>query len=215
MKYECSEDRFLKDCANHEMTVLRDDGVNRHLRFKKPGSGAYWFDLITWPGALCIDGDCGTYVFKRLTDMFEFFRTDRTYMTKDGSKLAINPSYWGEKLASIGKNEKYEEFDSDAFDLIIKEYVADWCKEHRDTTTAHERRDLWDEVMDQVVNSDDHRKEGNAYDFSSRVNEEENFYFQDLFEHNFNRYTFHFIWCCYAIAWGVLQYDNRTQEVAA
>ena len=212
MKYECSEDRFLKDCSAHEMTILRDDGVNRHLRFKKPGTSSYWFDLITWPGTLCIDGDCGTYVFRRLEDMFQFFRTDRAYMTKDGCKLAINPSYWGEKLVSIGKNEKYEEFDSDAFDLIIKEYVANWCKEHRDTTTAAERRDLWDEVMDMVVNSDDGLKERNAYDFHSRVNADENFYFKDLFERNFKRYTFHFIWCCYAIAWGVLQYDTKHQE---
>lgn len=33
---ECTEERFLKDVAQHEMTVLRDDGVSRHLRFQNP-----------------------------------------------------------------------------------------------------------------------------------------------------------------------------------
>ena len=65
-KQSCTEERFLKDAAAHQMEVLRDDGVNRHLRFKNPESSAYWFEIITWPGTLCIDGDMGTFVFRRL-----------------------------------------------------------------------------------------------------------------------------------------------------
>lgn len=213
-KYECSEERFLKDVANHTMTILRDDGVNRHLRFKKPGSSSYWFDLITWPGTLCIDGDCGTYVFRRLEDMFQFFRTDRTRMTKDGNTLAINPSYWGEKLVSVGKNEGFTEFDSEAFDKVIMERLVSWIKDHRDTTTKDERRELWDAVADIVINEDSNgdRKQLAAYDFSHKVNQKlRAFRFDDLFESSFNRYTFHFIWCCYAIAYGVLQYDTTKE----
>ena len=33
----CDQQRFERDVASHEMTVIRDDGVNRHLCFKKPG----------------------------------------------------------------------------------------------------------------------------------------------------------------------------------
>ena len=54
-KYSCTEERFLKNAAAHQMEVLRDDGVNRHLRFRNPESSAYWFDIITWPGTLCIE----------------------------------------------------------------------------------------------------------------------------------------------------------------
>lgn len=43
----CTVDRFLKDAENHKMTVVRDDGVYRHLRFMKPETTSYWFDLIT------------------------------------------------------------------------------------------------------------------------------------------------------------------------
>ena len=53
-KYSCTEEQFLKDAADHQMEVLRDDGVNRHLRFRNPESNAYWFDIITWPGALLL-----------------------------------------------------------------------------------------------------------------------------------------------------------------
>lgn len=94
MNYECTEERFLKDVAKHEMTVIRDDGINRHLRFKNPNDSSYWFDLITWPGTLCIDGDCGTYVFKRTPDMFQFFRTDSTSLPNgktDSVKLQSIP----------------------------------------------------------------------------------------------------------------------------
>ncbi len=71
---QCDEARFLKDVANHEMQIIRDDGVQRHLRFKKPGTMCYHFDLITWGGHLCYTGDMGTYVFTRVHDMFDFFR---------------------------------------------------------------------------------------------------------------------------------------------
>lgn len=85
MSDQCTEKRFLGDVAKHQMTILRDDGVNRHVRFKQPNSSNMFFDLITWPGCLCYTGDMGTYVFRRLEDMFEFFRTDREHQhLKDG-----------------------------------------------------------------------------------------------------------------------------------
>ena len=89
----CTEQIFLRDISMHQMSVLRDDGVNRHIRFKTPGTNSMYFDIITWPGFLCYTGDMGTYVFRRLEDMFQFFRTDREHMTlRDGATLAINLS---------------------------------------------------------------------------------------------------------------------------
>ena len=71
-----TEQEFLNDVRGHAMTILRDDGVHRHLRFKKPGSGTYWFDLITWPGTLCIDGDMGTYVFRFIMENYVNMNTE-------------------------------------------------------------------------------------------------------------------------------------------
>ncbi len=82
------ETRFKKDVSEHQMNVIKNEGVYRHLTFQKPGTSVYYFEIITTPGLLTINGDMGTYVFSRLHDMFEFF----------GDKQGINPSYWGEKL---------------------------------------------------------------------------------------------------------------------
>lgn len=205
---ECTEELFLRDVQGHTMEVLRDDGVYRHLRFRKPrpASSSYWFDLITWPEMLCINGDMGTYVFSRLTDMFEFFRTDKRH----DHQLGINLGYWAEKLKAPNSRAA-EEFDSKKFDTAIKGLLIDWIKEHRGDTSKEERRDLWETVGEEVLNlSDDqdgNRKQAAAYDFCHQVNPARKFYFRDLFELDFQDYTFHFVWCCYAIAWGIQRYD--------
>ena len=119
----CTEKRFLDNVAHHDMTILRNDGVDRHLRFRKPGTIIYGFDLITWPGHLCITGDCGTYVFSRVDDMFCFFRMSiNDFNHHKDRAVNINPGYWGEKLLSVGRNAGYKEFDESAFKDRVKQY---------------------------------------------------------------------------------------------
>lgn len=204
MNYACTEERFLEDVKGHAMTVLRDDGVFRHLRFKRPDSGSYWFDLITWGGTLCIDGDCGTYVFRRLEDMFQFFRTDREHGQKDGRTLFINPGYWGEKLQSVARQGGYEEFSDERFVAAIKDRFQDWCEDHEPDEAT--KGDLWGSIQDEVLLCENgHESQQAAHDFH---HEPTGFEFSDFFESRLTDYTFHFIWCCYAIAWGVKTYDE-------
>lgn len=216
-QYACTDDGFLQDAGSHVMTVIRDDGVHRHLRFRKapPAGSEYWFDLITWPGSLCIDGDMGTYVFRRLDDMFKFFRTDREYNEKRGRKLCINLSYWAEKLQA-NPNNGVKEFDEECFNRVIRERLVNWMRDKRDRTTKEERRDLWDAVHNEVIYVDgDDRKQIAAYDFAHPVRPGLQFGFHDLWEFNFERYTFHFEWVCYAIAWGVKTYDESKTTATA
>lgn len=209
MGNRCTEELVLKDLGRHEMTVIRDDGVHRHIRFKRPDSGTYWFDLITWPGTLCIDGDCGTYVFRRLEDMFQFFRTDREYALRTGCQLAINPGYWGEKLQSISRFGKgYKEFSEDRFRQAVKDEFDAWVdsEEPSEETKAA----LWDELEDRVLSyagEGAHEAIRAAMDFEPDDGEVL-FEMRDFYEHRLEDYTFHFIWCCYAIAWGVKKYDE-------
>lgn len=35
------------------------------------------------------------------------------------------------------------------------------------------------------------------------------FTFTDLWDHDFKDFTFRFQWCCYALAWGIQQYDQK------
>lgn len=216
MSHEPTEQSFLKDVAEHKMIVLRDDGIYRHLRFKKPETGCMRFDLVTWPGYLAYSGDMGCYVFSRLNDMFQFFRTDREAQDLDaGQTLAINLSYWSEKLQAVDGNRHAagaEEFSEEKFARVINEYRVQWMRDLRELGACKDdRRDLWEAVESEVINADGdsggHRKQCAAHDFSHRVAGRD-FYFRDLFEHSFTDYTFRFVWCCYALAWGIQQYDN-------
>lgn len=213
-----TQEEFLRDVADHEMTVLREDGVHRHVRFKRPGTGCYHFELITWPGQLCYTGDMGTFVFCRLNDMFDFFRRDREHYANHGRTLAINLGYWGEKLVAVDANGansggKAKQFDKEKFTRVINEYRVTWMRRGKEqgTLDKEQRRALWEQVQDEVLDRADdgeHYAQIAAYEFSFRKDgrdwsrDEPVSQFEDLFEHDFTEYTHAFVWCCYALAWG-------------
>lgn len=210
-EYPCPIEQFIKNTAQHNMTVIRDDGVHRHLHFRKPrpAGSEYWFDLITWPGTLCIDGDMGTYVFKRIEDMFEFFRTDRDYALRNGCQLAINPSYWGEKLQSVSRfGEGFMEFSEHRFRDAVKQEFDEWVESELPSEEA--KAALWQELEDNVLScaSDGHIRAVDAALAFKSDDDKLEFEMRDFWEHRLEDYTFHFIWCCYAIAWGVKTYDE-------
>ena len=89
---ELTESGFLAEVKNHKLTVIRDDGLYRHLRVGVPGTIMESWHIITWPGYLAMVGDMGDWVFRRMDDMFQFFRSD------PGNGLQVNPYYWSEKL---------------------------------------------------------------------------------------------------------------------
>jgi len=109
-------ERFKRDTKDHEMTVLHEDGLYRHLRFRKPAGGysEYWFDLVTWPGVLVIRGDMETFAFSRAEDMLAFFRECGR----------VNPGYWGEKLLAP-RSRDVRRYSEDKFRQIITETAAE------------------------------------------------------------------------------------------
>lgn len=208
----CDEDKFLRDIAEHKMTIIRADGVNRHLRFQKPGSTCMHFDLITWPGYLCYAGDMGTYVFQRLHDMFEFFRTDRVHMKlRDGQTLAINPGYWGEKLEAIDRDAEYKKWSPEKFEARIRDEFANWLNENE--ASRETRAEASDQFEDEVIAEIECGKEA-AYRAACEFDYEGETPFLDWWEVDSDEYTYRFIWCCYALTWGIQQYDLNTAEVA-
>jgi len=104
---------FVEDTKNHKLTIIKDDGVYRHLHCSS-GSSCYHFDIVTYPGHLCYSGDMGCFVFQRTKDMFEFFRSESG---------RINPDYWGGKLEA----GKAKEFSEECFMGIINGMVNDAC----------------------------------------------------------------------------------------
>jgi len=78
-----TKDIFLADVKDHKMEIICDNQSIRLLKFRKPNTNCFWFEILTWPGSLCITGDCGSFMFRRSPDMFNFFRGDN-----------INLQYW-------------------------------------------------------------------------------------------------------------------------
>ncbi|MDP8640082.1 hypothetical protein [Serratia marcescens] len=208
MKEENVLERFKRDTRNHSMSVDNDNGVFRHLHFSRGGSSCYHFTLTTWPGHLCIGGDMGTYVFRRLHDMFDFFRMDHRDYQRHGDDPVINIGYWAEKL-QMGcgySREIFTEWSSDAFEARAQEFYDDWLEGIED----HD--DITDEIKAEELASINELKRGSyseweagtAYqEFSSEYID-----LSDFWEDNCRRVTSGFIWCLFAIVWGIQQYDR-------
>lgn len=202
--------RFLRDVKDHQLTVIHEDGVHRHLRFKRPGTMCMHFDLITWPGYLCYTGDMGTYVFTRVHDMLTFFRAEKP----EEMFRYIDRSYWAEKVEAQDKGDGIKKFSEKKFNRVVMEHLVSWIRENRDTTTKEERRDLWDAVVSEVIRADGdiggYRKQIAANEFDHRVNDTVgSFWFRDFWESNTDEWTTRFNWCCLALRWAVSQYDAQ------
>lgn len=204
-KYKFTQEEFLRDVSRHVMTVVRDDGVNRHLHFQRPGDSCYWFDIITWGGRLYIGGDCGTWVFNRLHDMFEFFRSGNG---------RINPSYWAEKLESTPRKGA-EEFSEDRFKEVVNGYRVRWVRDaaRENILSKEQRRELWEAVESEVMQAlgayGEHGAMLAAHDFEWRsLQVRRPWWFEDFGDHRFTEHTHQYLWNCYAIVWAIQRYDE-------
>ena len=212
---------FDIEIVDHEMRIHLDDGLYRHIRYQKPGTGVQYFNLTTFPHHLCISGDMGTYVFSRVEDMFGFFRDP-------GMSKGINLGYWGEKLKSVSTFGGYEKFNVEEF----KECVETRFIEYRDYLDDGDLADkIWAGIKATVVDPANDDGDGwvamqSAIEYkyqeeddrtfkdvleSKKVIEIENI-FQDFGETGCNRYEHNYIWCLWAIVHGIKMYDEFKRQ---
>lgn len=236
--------RFAKDTARHELTVLRDDGLYRHLRFRQPAdpeskrwTGAYWFDLVTWPGNLVINGDMETFAFAREEDMFGFFRGHKP-----------NPGYWAEKLRAPRPRD-VREFSNDHFrqhvlDVLseaeeaggipggLREAVQLEVLEHDETSYEDGARRVLADFRYGIFTftgtcSCGDITEGLTEDSAPgwhaahllkghkpRTRRTGGFLFEDTWEWDLSDWSYQFLWCCHAIPWGIAKYDEAKRTVS-
>ncbi|BCE02955.1 hypothetical protein [Marinicellulosiphila megalodicopiae] len=196
-------EEFKKHVENHSMQVLSDNGVNRTLEFRNNGSSNRYFTITTWSNHLCISGDMGTFVFARLEDMFNFFRSD-------DDELNIQGGYWSEKLEA-GKHMAFDqdrlvtalykriyyyfEIDDDQFNEIYE----DEDHEHHQVIV-----DLKDNVID-CIEEYNYASLINDFESPSDHNPLEDFFIDCGYE--CESPTYHYVWCKYAIVWAIKQYD--------
>ncbi len=194
--------RFARETAEHEMTILHDDGLYRHVRFRNPKTGNMWFELITTPGTLIFQGDGDGFTFQRVPDMFEFFRGPVDY---------VNPRYWWEKVTD--GRDRAERYYSNLMKQHLREAVAEAIREDPELAP------LKDQVERELIGSYDIENEHAAVaavmDFSFYKNDDDrydpyanaDFQFQDTYDWRVRDYDWWYLWACQAIVWGIRQYD--------
>jgi hypothetical protein len=202
---EPTAETFLRDVAEHQMQVKLNNGIYRHIHFARTNNEwNMWFDLVTWPGFLTISGDMGTWTFARLEDMFTFFRSSKG--------LHVNPSYWAEKLQNGNNNGRnnakvYEEemFKSQLLAQIGGYYGLEGKELEEVTQAVIEEVLVHDCKYDLMIA---------ARDFTHTLSTGRKFQFSCEMPDG-RDYSYHFIWCLYAIVWGIKQWDAENARRAA
>lgn len=193
-------DYFKASTRNHEMTVLHDDGVYRHIRCAEPGTGIWSWSLVTWPGYLTIVGDLESFTFSREHDMFDFFAHDRG---------RINPHYWAEKITNDDARKATRKFCSEkARAAVVEDFLQQ--RHYRTGEAADAFRDLRYHVLDQIEHLDETEFYGEANSWRYFGGWE----FEETYEWDVQDWDVHYLYACHAIAWGVNKY-RAAKEVAA
>lgn len=207
--YAESAARFAADTRSHEMTVLLDQGLYRHLRFESPDGSGYRFDLHTSPNRLMFHGAVGTYVFSvwPTEDMFSLFRD---------SPVGDQPNfgYWNEKL--VAWSEPAIQFSNGLFDKQVAHELAEAECDWPGVT------DDWTEKTSGFFAVYDVETEQGAryatYDFSYRHEDaepwESPFKFSDSARWVLDDYDWRYLWTCHAALYGISQF-NAAKAVTA
>jgi len=217
-------ERAREEFAAHEMTVLLDQGLYRHLRFRTPGTFSYSFDLVTWPGHLAVVGDIGDHVFCRLTDMVEFF-------AGDARRGTINEHYWAQKLVAPS-HMHVREWSWERYEKCVAEWLDSAC----DQLVRHQRGDgkwfmsplriehgagrdgaalLRQAVSDQLTGPYAEIDDLDSAHRALRDFEHDGVSISDSWEWDLTEYRFAFLLACWAVSFGVRMYLDATAKAAA
>lgn len=196
-----AEEHFPANVAEHEMTVMLDSGLYRHIRFKKPGTRMYYFDLTTWPGFLAITGDMGSYVFSRLEDMFQFFR-----IRTGGS---IDYRYWAEKCEASDRDCGMTDWDEEAYVEWIDSMVEDTLN-HPYDVGSRSLSDFKEQI--EALRGAQHDKDEAERALADFCDSD---WIDEIPYQYFEQPSYHLAWCLNAIRWGIEKYDEVKNGVTA
>jgi hypothetical protein len=191
--YASSLARFKAETRNHELTVLKDEGMYRHLVFTDPKGSFYRFDLVTWPNNLFVRGDGISFGFSihPTVDLFRLFR--------ESNHGDINPGYWQEKVTA-GRGDVKDWSEEKFRTWVMEEAVgAEAC--YPGAVAA---------VGQQILHSEDHSLEyrGTAeYAVASFSHGDFRLRIPDTWEQSFDDFSWEYLFACRAIVWGIRQYD--------
>jgi hypothetical protein len=187
-------DRFKRETADHQLTVLHDHDGYRHLRYEDPQRiGNHRFDLITWPNGMTIRADGPTFTLSLYptADLFDMVRGS----SHDGG---INPGYWQE-LVRAGK---LRDWSQDKFCAWLTAKAAADEAAHPGLSEA---------VREQILESDEHNLE---YEDGARTavawfdHDGYELRFPAGWEQSFDDWSWEWLWACHALVRGIAEYDR-------
>ncbi|MEU1663652.1 hypothetical protein ABZ547_08550 [Streptomyces sparsogenes] len=201
--------RFARETAGHQMTVIHDDGLYRHLRFANPNSGLYWYEITTTPGQLVFSGDGESFVFRLADDMFEMFR-------RSAEAGGINAGYWAEKCRT-GNARSYSR---ELFEKYVEKQVAKGEQYYPGL-----RDDVREEIFDSPVYNVDYEPAAlmTAFGYEYYLEPGRNpagrgsFHFTYVYEWELKDFDWWFLFALHAIKDAIAQYDaaRKPEAVAA
>ena len=185
---------FLKDVSNHSLKILKDDGVYRHLVATNQGSSVNRFEIVTYPNYLVVCGDMGDFLFRRLFDMFTFFRD------------LPNMSYAEEKCEA-GETRQF--CPETAMESVIDRVAECWDKSKSELTPE----ELEDIQSLSIETSDEYAFMDSINDLCQwpdlQVGDKLCEGFQEDFYPTLDARTYRFEWCVRAIHWAIQEYDKQ------
>lgn len=190
---------FPSDVAEHEMTVLMNEGIYRHLRFAVPDDSHLAFEVVTAPNILIFFGDMGSFAFNRHKDNFHLFRGQKT----DGMY-----GYWAEKLQAVDKGEGYHKWSQREFEESVYGYVDEDWEFEDDEQKEKVRADVKVRVID-AAEENGYNAYATAVEYKSEFGHE----LTDFFDCNMMEYTYRYVWCCLAIVWAIDRFDELRTKI--
>lgn len=119
--YECERKRIeqihelaARAFADHVVTQNVGQGLYRHWRCARPGTGMYAFNVITEPGRVIVTGDIGELILCRELDMIEWFRrchNDLDYVA--GKAQGVKVREWSADVAKEWAESRIREYRAD------------------------------------------------------------------------------------------------------
>ena len=123
--YAAAYANFLEQTKNHQLTVIQDQGLYRHLRMHDPEQGSIWsWNIVTWPGFLATAGDIADgFMFSRVEDMIAFFNVSHRDYYSDGAP-SIDFGYWAQKLRG-GRSIEVRKYSAKAFLDTVRDHLEE------------------------------------------------------------------------------------------
>jgi len=171
------KERIKKDLARHTIQTTLKRGLYRHYICKTPHTNVLWFEVITWPGGLAINGDMGTYTFSRTADMIAFMRS-----------ASMSFAYAAEKCRAADR-DGIKTFRQECF-VESMDYEIECAEESDDYERVTKLQELRDEI-NQWAEEDAHE--------TYRLMHKSGLFDCDV--PNCLGYTLSFLWNLHAIKW--------------